>query len=94
MAAKSKTETSPLMVRLDRASKASLTEAARLRGISVSDFVRLVTVTQARRELLAADQQTLILTADEQLAFWNALQEPARLTSAQRKLGAMMRGQA
>ena len=37
---------SPLMVRLDRESRAYLTEAARLRRISVSDYVRAVTVAQ------------------------------------------------
>ena len=32
------------------------------------------------------------LTAGEQLAFWRALHETPRLTRAQRRLGAMMRG--
>jgi uncharacterized protein (DUF1778 family) len=62
-----------LMVRLDAESKRSLAEAARLRGISVSDYVRTVTVSQARREVLAARQQTLALTPEEQLALWTAL---------------------
>jgi len=43
-----------LMVRLDDESKESLSQAARLRGISLSDYVRAVTVPQARREVLAA----------------------------------------
>lgn len=94
MVSKPKKRTSPLMVRLDRDSKSSLAEAARLRGISVSDYVRQVMVAQARRELRAAVEQTLVLTADEQLAFWTALQAPAQLTPAQRKLGAIMRGKA
>lgn len=82
-----------LMVRLDEDCKACLTEAARLRGISLSDYVRAVTVPQARREVLAAREQTLALTAEEQLAFWQALAEPPRLTEAQRRLGAIMRGE-
>lgn len=81
------------MVRLDAASKAALLEAAELRGISVSDYVREVTVAQARRELRAAREQTIALTPEEQLAFWNALNEPPRLTEAQRRLGAAMRGE-
>lgn len=44
---------SPLMVRLDEESKQCLTEAAALRQVSVSDYVRTVTVAQARRGSLA-----------------------------------------
>ncbi len=85
---------SPLMVRLDHDSKACLQEAAKLRQVSVSDYVRLVTVAQARREVLAARDQTIRMTPEEQLAFWNALHEPVKLTPAQRKLRAVMRGEA
>ena len=81
-----------LVVRLDDDSKECLSQAARLRGISLSDYVRMVTVPQARRELLAAREQTLALTPEEQLAFWKALAEPTTLTEAQRRLGALMRG--
>jgi uncharacterized protein (DUF1778 family) len=83
---------SPLMVRLDNDSKKLLTQAAELRHISVSDYVRQVMVTQARREVEAATEQTISLTPDEQLAFWLALAEPVKLTSAQKKLGKLMRG--
>jgi uncharacterized protein (DUF1778 family) len=84
---------SPLMVRLDEESKRCLAEAASLRHVSVSDYVRTVTVPQARREVLAAGEQVIAMTADEQLAFWNALNETPRLTPAQRRLATMMRGQ-
>jgi uncharacterized protein (DUF1778 family) len=83
---------SSLMVRLDSESKQALADAARLRGISVSDYVRTVTVTQARREVAGAKEQTIQLTPEEQLAFWQALQTPAKLTPAQKKLGTLMRG--
>jgi uncharacterized protein (DUF1778 family) len=83
---------SPLMVRLDEESKSVLTEAAELRGISVSDYVRTVTVAQARKEVRAAEAQVLALTPDEQLAFWTALHEPVRLTKRQKELGRLMRG--
>lgn len=84
---------SPLMVRLDEESKAYLSEAAELRRISVSDYVRAVTVAQARRDVQAARALTISLTPQEQLAFWKALNETPRLTRAQRRLGALMRGE-
>jgi uncharacterized protein (DUF1778 family) len=80
------------MVRLDEESKALLVRAAALRQISVSDYVRLVTVSQAHKEVSAAADQTIALTSEEQLAFWTALSEPVKLTSAQKKLANLMRG--
>lgn len=85
---------SPLMVRLDEDSKEVLARAAELRRISVSDYVRQVTVSQARKEVVAAAEQTIALTPDEQLAFWHALSGPVKLSPAQRKLGRVMRGEA
>jgi uncharacterized protein (DUF1778 family) len=81
------------MVRLDAESKAFLAAAAELRRVSVSDYVRTVTVSQARKEVLAAREQVVVLTPEEQLAFWNALNEVPKLTPAQRRLGAIMRGE-
>ena len=86
------TSPSPLMVRLDEASKALLSQAAGLRKVSVSDYVRMTTLAQAQREVAAARTQTISLSPDEQLAFWTALQAPSKLTPAQKKLGAVMRG--
>jgi len=83
---------SPLMVRLDDESKQCLAQAAELRQISVSDYVRAVTVPQARREVRAARQQLIALTPEEQLSFWKALNETPKLTPAQRRLGSVMRG--
>jgi uncharacterized protein (DUF1778 family) len=71
-----------------------LVAAAKLRGISVSDYVRSVTVSQARREVEAASKNVVVLTASEQLEFWNALHAPARLTPPQKKLGRIMQGRA
>ena len=85
-------QTSPLMVRLDKDSKSVLARAAKLRRVSVSDYVRTVTVAQARKEVVAADERIIALTPDEQLAFWTALSQPAKLTAAQNKLGSLMRG--
>jgi len=81
------------MVRLDTDSKDVLARAAELRGISVSDYVRQVTVAQARKEVEAATGQTIVMTAEEQLAFWTALNTPVKLTAAQKKLGKLMRGE-
>ena len=85
---------SPLMVRLDEESKAVLARAAELRRVSVSDYVRQVTVTRARQEVEAAAAGTVSLTPEEQLAFWTALSEPAKLTAAQKRLGRLLRGEA
>jgi uncharacterized protein (DUF1778 family) len=84
---------SPLMVRLDEESKKVLARAAELRRISVSDYVRQVTVSQARKEVVAAEDRAITLTSDEQLAFWNALNQPVKLSAAQKKLGRVMRGE-
>lgn len=89
----SKSSASPLMVRLDNESKRLLADAAELRKISVSDYVRTVTLAQARRELASAREQTIALSPEEQLAFWQALDAPPKLTPAQKRLGAMMRGE-
>ncbi|MGA2033227.1 MAG: DUF1778 domain-containing protein [Thermoguttaceae bacterium] len=84
---------SPLMVRLDDESKKCLVEAAELRHISVSDYVRTVTIPQARREVRAAREHVITLTSEEQSCFWAALNESPGLTAAQRRLGAVMRGE-
>jgi uncharacterized protein (DUF1778 family) len=81
-----------LMVRLDAESKSLMTEAAELRRMSLSDYVRSIMVDQARREIAAAAQGVIVMSADEQLAFWNALQEPPTLTPAQQRLAASMKG--
>jgi len=82
------------MVRLDQESKMVLVRAAKLRRISVSDYVRQVIVAQARKEAKASAGHTITLTPDEQVAFWTALSAPAKLTPAQKRLGKLMRGDA
>lgn len=86
--------TSPLVVRMDLESKEILARAAELRKVSVSDYVRTVALLQARREVIASEDNSVALTADEQLAFWQALHEPTALTSSQKHLGSLMRGDA
>jgi len=87
------TKSHQLMVRLDEDSKSYLAKAAELRKVSISDYVRMVTVSQARREVSQAEQDTIALSPDEQLTFWNALNSPPSLTEAQRELGRTMRGE-
>jgi uncharacterized protein (DUF1778 family) len=84
---------SPLMLRLDEEGNRLLAEAAKLRRISVTDYVRIVTVAQARHEVALAREQTIALCPDEQRAFWHALEAPAKPTPAQKRLGSLMRGE-
>ena len=83
---------SNLMVRLDEESKSFIAKAAELRHISISDYVRMVIVAQARREVAEAEQNTIVLSPEEQLSFWNALNRKGKLTEAQQELAAIMRG--
>lgn len=84
--------TRPLVVHLDANSQSLLVQAAELRRISFSDCVRAVTIPQARREVESAREQAISLSAEELLAFRQALHAPAELTSAQKQLGKLMRG--
>lgn len=81
------------VVRVDDKSKQCLEEAADLRHVAVSDYVRTVAVLQAKREVRAARENVVTLTPDEQLAFWTALNQPPKLTAAQRRLASLMRGE-
>lgn len=87
-----KSDTRALAVYLDADSQRLLVQAAELRRISVSDYVRAVTIPQAHREVEAARRQTISLSAEEQLAFWQALHAPAELTPAQKQPGTLMQG--
>ncbi len=78
--------------RLDPKSKQTVAQAAKLRHVGLSDYVRLVLVPAAKREVEQAKNQVLQMTADEQERFWVALQAPAKLTKSQHKLGKIMRG--
>ena len=86
-------DTITLTVNFSEQGRALVAKAAELRGVSIKDYVRIVTVAQAQRELDVAEQNTIALTPDEQLAFWNALNAAPQLTEAQRELGRTMRGE-
>ena len=87
------TKSTALLVRLDRPSKKTIVEAAHLRGVSTSDYVRSVVAAQASRDLQEANTRTIVLSAEDQRAFWHALHEPVALTERQRDLGKIMRGE-
>lgn len=89
---KPRSATSPLIVPLDIESKTCLAEAAAIRKVSVSDYVRTVALEQARGDVEAARSRTMVMTATEQSAFWNALRQPTKLTALQKKLGRTMQG--
>lgn len=86
--------TKTLQARLDPKSKQAVIQAAKLRHVGLSDYIRLVLVPTAKKEVEQAKNQVLQMTADEQERFWLALQAPVKLTKAQRKLGKIMRGDA
>jgi uncharacterized protein (DUF1778 family) len=85
--------TTTLQTRLDPESKRAVEEAAKLRQVGLSDYVRLVLVPTAKREVAMAKKRVVQMTAEEQERFWQALQAPARPTKAQRELGEVMRGE-
>ncbi len=87
-----KQATTTLQTRLDPESKQTIVQAAKLRQVGLSDYVRLVLVSAAKREVEQAKNQVLQMTADEQERFWTALQAPVKLTKNQRKLGKIMQG--
>ncbi len=82
--------TATLMVRLPPKAKDLIVRAAKLRGITTSDYVRSVIVAQAREQVEQAESHIVGMTPPEQLAFWQALHEPAKLTSRQKRLGRLM----
>jgi uncharacterized protein (DUF1778 family) len=88
-----KPDPKPLIIHLDADSREAIADAARLRGKSMSAYVRETAVAQAQRDVQTEGEQIIRMTPDEQLRFWKALSGPVNLTAKQRQLGAMMRGE-
>jgi len=86
------TATTTLQARLDPQSKRAVEDAAKLRHVGLSDYIRIVLVPTAKREVAQARKQVLQMTADEQERFWLALEAPVKPSKAQRELGKIMRG--
>ncbi len=92
MIKKAKGLTDQVLIRLDASSKDYLSKAAEIRKISVSDYVRQVTVLQAKREVEESGKNIIALTPEEQEQFWHALNEAPKLTKSQKKLRAIAHG--
>lgn len=85
---------SVLQTRLSPEDKRAIQQAAALRRLAVSEYLRQVLVPMARREVASAEQQVIELSPEEQLTLWQALEAPARLTRAQKRLAKIMKGEA
>ena len=85
---------SVLQTRLSAEDKRAIQQAAALRRLAVSEYLRQVLVPLAKREVSSAEHSVIELSADEQLALWQALEAPAKLSKAQKKLARQMRGDA
>jgi uncharacterized protein (DUF1778 family) len=83
-----------LQTRLSADDKRAIQQAAALRRLAVSEYLRQVLVPLAKREVERAEHQVIELSAEEQLAFWQALEAPTKLTKAQKKLSRIMKGEA
>ena len=80
-----------LLVRFDRGAKSLVQQAASLRGLTVSDYVRSRIVPMAKQDVDEASTGVLRLPKEAQIAFWQALQRPPAPTAAQRALGKLVR---
>jgi uncharacterized protein (DUF1778 family) len=80
-----------LLVRFDRSGKSLVQRAAAARGLSVSDYVRTRILSLARQDVAEAETQVLRLPREDQIVFWQALQQPLAPTAAQRRLGRLVR---
>jgi uncharacterized protein (DUF1778 family) len=80
-----------LLVRFNRSAKSLVKQAADLRGLSISDYVRSRIVPLAKQDVDEAATGILRLPKEAQIAFWQALQHPPALTPAQRALGKLVR---
>jgi len=76
---------------LDSRQKATLRRAAKLRGLSLSDYVRSRIVRAAELDIDDAQSRALSLSRADQLALWRALQNPPAPTRRQKELGARVR---
>jgi uncharacterized protein (DUF1778 family) len=89
--ARSAAKDANLLVRFDRPAKALLHRAAKARGLSLSDYVRSRILPLARQDVDEAETGVLRLSRADQIAFWQALQNPPKPTASQRALGVLVR---
>jgi uncharacterized protein (DUF1778 family) len=89
---------STLQIQLSETAQQILRQLAEKTGQSMSDVLDKA-LDAYRRKLLIEQpldeswpETTIHLSPEAQLAFWKALNEPVRLTEAQKRLGAIMQG--
>jgi uncharacterized protein (DUF1778 family) len=82
---------SSLLVRFDRGGKTLVHRAAASRGLTVSEYVRTRILSLARQDVTEAQTQVLRLSREDQIVFWQSLQNPPAPTAAQRRLGRLVR---
>jgi hypothetical protein len=54
---------------------------------------RASSTSVALHQLVVSGENIVKLTPEEQIKLWKALQQPSKLSEAQKRLGAMMRGE-
>lgn len=88
---KEKRET--IQARINPANKEIITQAAKLREIPVSDYIRTTVLEQAKKEVSSSKLNILQLTEAEQLSFWHVIDSEPKLSNSQKELGKLMRGE-
>lgn len=83
-----------LQARVKPAAKDLVVKAAQKRDVAVSDYIRSVIVEQAEREVQGAEQDILLLTANEQRQLWEMLDVDCEINEGQVKLAKLMNGEA
>jgi len=78
--------TAIFQARLEPASKFIIKKAADLRGISQTDYLKAVLLPFAKREIAESGKGGLVLSENEQIEFWEALNQPVKLTESQKAL--------
>lgn len=86
-------EDTSLLVEIDDQSWQQLTLAAKVRGVSLSEHIGEILRSVSEEIHLSVTDNVAISNPDDQRIFLEALEENPELTPAQRKLGAMMRGE-
>ena len=78
--------TSFFQARLDPEEKGLIVKAAKLRGISQTDYLKAILIPFAKQELSDAEQGGVKLSKDEQELFWKALNKRVVLGKKQKEM--------
>lgn len=80
-------------ISIDPEQRKLVSKAARLRRKSLATYIREVTLSQAHEDIGTESDHFIPMTPGQQRAFWNALNLSKPLTTRQKKLGRIMRGE-